>query len=37
VPIDAAKAFREHYHPTIVAAIAGTLAVSRRIGAQATR
>ncbi|MGH3513886.1 MAG: DUF6895 family protein [Pseudonocardiaceae bacterium] len=37
VPTDAAKAFREHYHPTIVAAIAGTLAVSRRIGAQATR
>ncbi|MGH3751476.1 MAG: DUF6895 family protein [Pseudonocardiaceae bacterium] len=37
VPADPAKAFREHYHPTIVAAIAGTLAVSRRIGAQATR
>jgi hypothetical protein len=29
------KAFRNHYHPTLVAAIAGTLAVSRRI-AQAT-
>jgi hypothetical protein len=26
-----AKAFRNHYHPTLVAAIAGTLAVSRRI------
>jgi hypothetical protein len=37
VPTDAAKAFREHYHPTVVAAIAGTLAVSRRIGAQATQ
>lgn len=31
VPQDIAKAFRNHYHPTVVAAIAGTLAVSRRI------
>jgi hypothetical protein len=33
VPQEVAKAFRDHYHPTTVAAIAGTLAVSRRIGA----
>jgi hypothetical protein len=32
---DVVKAFRDHYHPTVVAAIAGTLAVSRRIGVQA--
>lgn len=31
VPQDTAKAFRNHYHPTVVAAIVGTLAVSRRI------
>lgn len=31
VPQDTAKAFRNHYHPTLAAAIAGTLAVSRRI------
>lgn len=37
VPSDAAKAFRDHYHSTVVAAIAGILAVSRRIGAQATQ
>ncbi|MGH3790484.1 MAG: DUF6895 family protein [Pseudonocardiaceae bacterium] len=37
VPTDPAKAFSAHYHPTVVAAIAGTLAVSRRIGARATQ
>lgn len=31
VPHKLAKAFRNHYHPTIVATIAGTLAVSRQI------
>jgi hypothetical protein len=31
VPREVAKAFRNHYHPTVVAAIAGTLAVSRGI------
>jgi uncharacterized protein DUF6895 len=36
VPTDPVKAFHAHYHPTVVAVIAGTLAVSRRIGAQAT-
>jgi hypothetical protein len=36
VPTDAAKAFHDHYHSTVVAAIAGILAVSRRISAQAT-
>jgi hypothetical protein len=35
VSTDVVKAFRDHYHPTVVAAIAGTLAVSRRIGVQA--
>lgn len=35
VPQEVAKAFRDHYHPTIVAAIAGTLAVSRWIGSRA--
>jgi hypothetical protein len=33
VPADAAKAFREHYHPTIVAAIAGSLALSQQLAA----
>lgn len=37
VPTDAVKAFGDHYHSTVVTAIAGILAVSRRIGAQATR
>jgi hypothetical protein len=36
VPREVAKAFRNHYHPTLVTAIAGTLAVSRRM-TQATR
>jgi hypothetical protein len=36
VPGEVAKAFRNHYHPTLVAAIAGTLAVSRWM-TQATR
>jgi len=36
VPREVAKAFRNHYHPTLVAAIAGTLAVSRRM-TQATQ
>jgi hypothetical protein len=31
VSLRTAKAVRDHYHPTVVAAIAGTLAVSRRI------
>jgi hypothetical protein len=31
VPHQAAKAFRSHHHPTIVAAIAGTMAVSHHI------
>lgn len=31
VPQDTAKAFRNHYHPTLTAAIAATLAISRRI------
>ena len=33
-PRDPEKAFRTHYHPTLVAAIAGTLAVSRSVGAR---
>ncbi len=33
VPTDAAKAFRDHYHSTVVAAIAGILAMSRHIAA----
>ena len=33
VPTDAAKAFPDHYHSTVVAAIAGILAVSRHISA----
>jgi hypothetical protein len=37
VPTDAGKAFRDHYHPTVVAAVAGILAVSRHINASATR
>jgi hypothetical protein len=37
VSTDVVKAFRDHYHPTVVAAIAGTLAVSRRIGLQAVQ
>jgi uncharacterized protein DUF6895 len=37
VPTDAGKAFRDHYHPTVVAAVAGILAVSRHINAPATR
>jgi hypothetical protein len=35
VPTNAAKTFRDHYHPTVVAAVAGILAVSRHISAQA--
>ncbi len=37
VPTDAAKVFRDHYHPTVVAAIAGILALSRHLNAQAAR
>lgn len=37
VQTDAAKAFSDHYHATAVTTIAGILAVSRRIGAQASR
>jgi hypothetical protein len=33
-PRDPEKAFRNHYHPTLVAVIAGTLAVSRSVGAR---
>jgi hypothetical protein len=35
VSADVVKAFRDHYHPTVVAAVAGILAVSRRISVQA--
>lgn len=34
VSTDAAKAFRDHYHSTVVSAIAGILAVSRRMSVQ---
>jgi hypothetical protein len=37
VPTDAGKAFRDHYHSTVVAAIAGILAVSRHLNAPTTR
>jgi hypothetical protein len=37
VPTDTAKAFRDHYHPTVVVAIAGILALSHHLGAQATQ
>lgn len=37
VPQDTAKAFRNHYHSTVVAALAGTLAISRRLDGRATR
>jgi hypothetical protein len=37
VPTDEAKAFGDHYHSTVVAAIAGILTVSRRIGVQVTQ
>ena len=37
VPLDTAKAFRNHYHSTVVAALAGTLAISRRLDGYAVR
>lgn len=37
VPQEIAKAFRNHYHPTVIATISGTLALSHRLAAQATR
>jgi hypothetical protein len=37
VPRDTARAFRNHYHSTVVGAIAGTLAVSRRLDARGAR
>lgn len=37
VPTTAAKAFRDHYHPTLVAVIAGTVALSRYSRARVPR
>jgi len=37
VATDAVKVFRDHYHPTVVVAIAGILALSHHLGAKATR